>query len=184
MEDLRRWIFLSDGKWGRHCICPLMGRGDWNFGQFCGEKVRAWCEEIKTQQLFTSVAYAQGNGQVEVTNRTIVHALKARLGEAQGSWADELPSVLWSYKTTTNTTTKETPYSMVYGTEAVLPTKIGQESSRITRYGSYNDNLRAMDLDLVEEKKERARVRMNACRIRMIRTYNKMLYPGSSNKGT
>ncbi|XP_073138204.1 uncharacterized protein [Henckelia pumila] len=47
-----------------------------NGRQFCGSKVRAWCQEMKIEQVFTSVAYPQGNGQVEVTNRTIVQALK------------------------------------------------------------------------------------------------------------
>ncbi|XP_073152936.1 uncharacterized protein [Henckelia pumila] len=63
-------------------------------------KVRAWCQEMNIEQIFTSVAYPQWNGQVEVTNRTIVQALKTRLDTAKGKWVEELPSVLWSYRTT------------------------------------------------------------------------------------
>ncbi|XP_073314712.1 uncharacterized protein [Primulina huaijiensis] len=88
---------------------------------------------MKIQQVFTSVAYPQSNGQVEVTNQTLVQGLKVRLGKAKGNWADELPSVLWAYRTTPREETKETPFSLVYGNEAVLPAEIWLESAR-----SYN----------------------------------------------
>lgn len=47
-----------------------------NGRQFQGQKVLAWCKEMKIEQRFTSVAYPQANGQTEVTNRSIVQALK------------------------------------------------------------------------------------------------------------
>ncbi|XP_073120721.1 uncharacterized protein [Henckelia pumila] len=138
---------------------------------------------MKIEQIFTSVAYPQGNGQVEVTNRTIVQTLKTRLDSARGKWVDELPSVLWSYRTTTRSGTDETPYNMVYGTEAVLPAEIGQESARIIAYGPNNNKLRAMDLDLVEEIRARASVRLIAYRKRMTRAYNKKVYPRTFQEG-
>ncbi|XP_073153205.1 uncharacterized protein [Henckelia pumila] len=148
-----------------------------NGRQFCGSKVRAWCQEMKIEQVFTSVAYPQGNGQFEVTNRTIVQALNTRLDAAKGKWADELPSVLWSYQTTTRSGMGETPFSMVYGTEAVLPAEIGQESARIMAYGANNQELRSMDMDLLEEHRSRAAIRFTAYRKRMNQAYNKRVYP-------
>ncbi|XP_073130839.1 uncharacterized protein [Henckelia pumila] len=65
-----------------------------NGRQFCGSKVQAWCKQMKIEQVFTSVAYPQGNRHVEVTNRTIMQALKTRLDSARGKWVDELQSVL------------------------------------------------------------------------------------------
>ncbi|XP_073120998.1 uncharacterized protein [Henckelia pumila] len=124
-----------------------------------------------------------GNEQVEVTNRTIVQTLKTRLDLAKGKWVDELPSVLWSYRTTTRFGTDETPYNMVYGTEAVLPAEIGQESARVIAYGPDNNKLRAMDLDLVEENRARAAVRLTAYRKRMTRAYNKRVYPRAFQEG-
>ncbi|XP_073061746.1 uncharacterized protein [Primulina eburnea] len=112
----------------------------------------------------------------------MVQAWKARQGEAHGSWADKLSSILWSYRTTTKTATKETPYSMEYGTEAVLPAEIGQ-SARIMRYGLDNDTLHAMDLYLVEENRDRAKFRMNAYRKKMILTQNKRAYPRIIEEG-
>ncbi|XP_073153057.1 uncharacterized protein [Henckelia pumila] len=97
---------------------------------------------------------------VEVANRTIIKALKTRLDIARGKWVEELSSVLWPYRTTTRSGTGKTPFSMVYGTEAVLPAEIGQESARIIEYGENNQELRAMDLDLLVEHKTRAAIRL------------------------
>ncbi|XP_073030735.1 uncharacterized protein [Primulina eburnea] len=72
---------------------------------------------------------------------------------------------------------------MVYGAEAVLPAEIGQESALVTGYGSDNEGFRAMELDFVEEKREIAKVRMNAYRKRMIRAYNKKVYPQVFKEG-
>ncbi|GFY80997.1 hypothetical protein Acr_01g0008060 [Actinidia rufa] len=60
------------------------------------------------------------NGQVEVTNRTILRNLKARLERSKSEWAKNLPSILWAYHTTSRIPTGETPYSMVFGTESVI----------------------------------------------------------------
>ncbi|XP_075521420.1 uncharacterized protein LOC142554640 [Primulina tabacum] len=86
---------------------------------------------MKIIQSFTSVAYPQANGQTEVTNRIIVQALKARLHGKGKDWVEELPSELWAYRTTPRSSTRETPYSLVYGSEAVLPVEIGQSSTRV-----------------------------------------------------
>ncbi|XP_075515806.1 uncharacterized protein LOC142550616 [Primulina tabacum] len=122
---------------------------------------------MKIQQVFTSVAYPQNNGQVEVTNRTLVQGLKVRLGNAKGNWVDELPSILWAYQTTPKEGTKETPSSLVYGNEAVLPAEIGLKSARIAFYDEDNSARRAIDLDLLEQKREAASIHMEAYKNRI-----------------
>ena len=59
--------------------------------------------------------------------------LKKRLEGSHGKWAEELHGVLWAYLTTPKTATGETPYSLVYGPEAIIPTKM---HVRITASGS------------------------------------------------
>ncbi|XP_073119955.1 uncharacterized protein [Henckelia pumila] len=138
---------------------------------------------MKIEQVFTFVAYPQGNGQVEVTNRTIVQALKTRLDTARGKWVEELSSVIWSYRTTTRFETGKTPFSMVYDTKDVLPGEIGQESARIMAYGENNQELRAIDLDLIEEHRTRAAIRLAAYRKRITQAYNKRVYPKVFKEG-
>ncbi|XP_073131539.1 uncharacterized protein [Henckelia pumila] len=133
-----------------------------NGRQFQGKKMKDWCTEMKIKQAFTSVAYPQGNGQTEVTNRTIIQSLQTRLFGAGKSWVEEVPGVLWSYRTTPRTATGETPFSLVYGSEAVIPVEIGQISPRVKAYQEGEAGDRTQELDLVEEKRERAAIRTEA----------------------
>ncbi|XP_075524468.1 uncharacterized protein LOC142556853 [Primulina tabacum] len=128
---------------------------------------------MKITQSFTSVAYPQANGQTEVVNRIIVQALKTRLQGKGKDWVEELPSVLWAYRTTPRAPIQETPFNLVYGSEAVLPVEIGKTSPRVESYPEDNDQSRAMELDLVEERRDRAFIRMEAYRSRVTKSYNK-----------
>ncbi|GMH25258.1 hypothetical protein Nepgr_027101 [Nepenthes gracilis] len=84
-----------------------------NGTQFLGKRFTKYCTSLGIKLVHTSVAYPQANGQVEVTNRTLLHGLKTKLEDAGGSWADKLPSVLWSYRTTTEGTNARRPWPML-----------------------------------------------------------------------
>ncbi|KAK6123788.1 hypothetical protein DH2020_042469 [Rehmannia glutinosa] len=119
---------------------------------------------------------SQANGQVEVTNRTLVRGLKASLERAGGGWVDELQSVLWSHWTSPKEATRETPFSLVYGTEAVIPVEIGMETHRVQNYEeTYNNELMREALDELEEKIERAHLRMEVNRTLMKSAYDKQV---------
>ncbi|KAL2253185.1 UNVERIFIED_CONTAM: Gag-Pol polyprotein [Sesamum indicum] len=119
----------------------------------------------------------------EVTNRTILQHLKARLS-LKKEWSDELPGVLWAYRTTPRTSTGETPFSLVYGSETVIPAEIGEESQRIMSFDlARNRRQRAFDLDIVEEKRDAARVKMLHHKSLMLRGHNKNLKPRSLQVG-
>ncbi|XP_050217638.1 uncharacterized protein LOC126668489 [Mercurialis annua] len=102
-----------------------------NEKQFDNKNFREFCTEKGIDLRFTSVTHPQSNGMTEVTNRTIVNGLKKRLDEAKGRWADELHSVLWSYRTTPKAGTGRTPYSLTYGCEAMVPVEIGMPTIRV-----------------------------------------------------
>ncbi|KAK3019242.1 hypothetical protein RJ639_005277 [Escallonia herrerae] len=109
-------------------------------------------DAIEFTRRFTSVAHPQSNGQTENMNRGILQGLKKKLSEAKGAWVDELPKVLWAYRTTPHSVTGETPFSLCYGTEAMLPVGIGVPTIRALHFSELNNDvgLRA-NLDLVEE---------------------------------
>ncbi|KAL0409635.1 UNVERIFIED_CONTAM: hypothetical protein Sradi_1897900 [Sesamum radiatum] len=128
-----------------------------NGTQFQGEKFRQWCEELKIKQYYTSVATPQSNGQIEVTKRIILQSLKTRLEEAKGNWVEELPGVLWAYKTSPRRSTGESSFSLVYGTEVIVPVEIGEETLRVQQYEPVNNGLeRQADLDLIQELRSNA----------------------------
>jgi hypothetical protein len=83
-----------------------------------------------------SVAHPQSNGQVEKVNGLILASIKPRLVEplecSAGYWVEELPLVLWSLRTTPNRSVGFTPFFLVYGAEAVLPTDIEFERPELS----------------------------------------------------
>ena len=81
-----------------------------------------------------SVYHPQGNGQVEVTNRDIINGIERRLGRSHQGWVDELPQVLWVHRTHPKSSHGETPFSLTYGTEAVIPSEISVETERIMNF--------------------------------------------------
>lgn len=139
---------------------------------------------MKIEQRFVAVAHPQANGQVEVTNRTLVAGIKARLEKAKGNWAEELDSVLWSYRTSPKTATGEAPFNMVYGSAAVIPAEIGIESHRILTYDeNQNIGLLRENLDLVEEVREDARIRSEKYKQQVRNAYNKKVQIRRFEKG-
>ena len=66
-----------------------------------------------------------------VTPRVVRGTPLARVGR---NWIEELPVVLWSIRTTPNRATGQTPFALVYGAEAVLPTELVYGSPRVLAY--------------------------------------------------
>ncbi|KAL0288882.1 UNVERIFIED_CONTAM: hypothetical protein Scaly_2717600 [Sesamum calycinum] len=155
-----------------------------NGTQFSGNKLKEWCKGLAIKQFFTSVSNPQANGQTEVTNRTILQHLKMRLGTAKGAWVDELPSVLWVYRTIPRTTTGETPFSLSYGTEAVAPAEVGEPNWRVKHYDlEANEQGLRMNLDFVEEVRERASVPAAMYKARIAKAYNSKVRPRNFQVG-
>ncbi|XP_057789181.1 uncharacterized protein LOC131006011 [Salvia miltiorrhiza] len=123
---------------------------------------------------FSTPRYPQANGQAESSNKTIMNTLKKRLEKAKGKWADELPGVLWSYRTTTRASTGETPFSLAYGMEAVIPTE-GEVPTARHELTTNNGNQKAMchELDLLDEKRNKANIRLASYQQSIARHYNK-----------
>ncbi|RVW13404.1 hypothetical protein CK203_102339 [Vitis vinifera] len=72
--------------------------------------------------------------------------LKKMLEEAKGKWVDELPKVLWAYRTTLRRPTRTTPFVLAYGMEAITPTKIGMPTAKMTVQGQRNENQSLKDI--------------------------------------
>ena len=129
--------------------------------QFDSKAFRKYCSDLGIKNRYSTPAYPQGNGQAEAVNKVIVNGLKKRLDDAKGRWVEELPHVLWTYRTTPRKSTGETPFSMTYGAEAVIPLESGfptMKSGGFTPEG--NEELLKRNLDLIEERRENARVQL------------------------
>ena len=67
--------------------------------QFDSKVFRKYCFDLGIKNRYSAPAYPQGNGQAEAVNKVIVNRLKKRLDDAKGRWFEELPHVLWTYRT-------------------------------------------------------------------------------------
>ena len=131
--------------------------------QFDSKMFRKYCGELGIINRYSTPAYPQGNGQAEAVNKVIVSGLKKRVDDAKGKWVEELPHVLWTYRTTPRRSTEETPFSMTYGVEAVILLETSFPTTRTSSFKSKdNDEQLTRSLDLIEEKRENAIVQL-AC---------------------
>ena len=81
-------------------------------------------------------------------------------------------------------TTQETPYSLTYGTEAMIPVEIGEPSlRRQTLDLDLNKESLSVGLDLINELRDKCRIREEACKIRAARRYNSKVKPRLFHKG-
>ena len=126
-----------------------------NGRQFDNRKFRDFYRELGIKNHYSQSSHPQANGQTEVINRTLLKLIKTRLEEAKGAWPDELPGVLWAYKTTVRTPIGETPFKMTFGIEAVVPMEIGVSSIRKAWYDEQsNDEGLKLALDCLPEVRD------------------------------
>lgn len=119
-----------------------------------------YCDEIGTKICFASVAYPQSNGAVESANGQIMQGIKKRvlnhLKAYSKNWMEGLFCVLWALRTTTSRATGETPFTLVYSAEAVLPSEIQLGSTRIDLLDQINQgDLHEDDINILEERHDR-----------------------------
>ncbi|GJV49535.1 reverse transcriptase domain-containing protein [Tanacetum coccineum] len=113
------------------------------------------------------------HGLVERANRSLGEGIKARLDERSKNWMEELPYVLWAHRTMIKSSNGDTPFSLTYGTEAVIPAEIGMPTLRTSEV-SLEENKEALEinLDLLEERREQATIREAKSKAKMERYYN------------
>ncbi|GKB22143.1 reverse transcriptase domain-containing protein [Tanacetum coccineum] len=89
--------------------------------------------EAKAMATIT-VKHPQSNGLVETVNRSLGEGIKARRGEGNKNWIEELPHVLWAHRTMIKSSHGDTPFSLTYGMEAVILAEIETPTYRIAVY--------------------------------------------------
>ena len=144
-----------------------------NGRQFDNELFRNFCSQLGIKNHYSSPAHPLANGQVKVTNRSLLKIIKTRLEGAKGIRPEELPSILWAYRTTARTPTGKTPFRLTYGSEAVIPTEVRITSYRVHNHDEKrNDEAMRLQLDLTDELRTAAEQRLARYQNRMAQYYN------------
>ena len=87
-------------------------------------------EEYGIEHPKSSPYQPKANGAMETTNKNVKNIL-AKMVVTYKDWAGKLPFALWGYRTSICASTGATPYSLVYGSEAVLPIEVEIQSLRV-----------------------------------------------------
>jgi hypothetical protein len=126
---------------------------------FTGTEFFDFCSEKSMLVKYVSVAHPSANGQVEHVNGMILEALKKRMFErnkkSTGKWIKELPYIVWSLRTQPSRALNgNTPFFMVYGSEAVLPSDLAFGAPRlIFKDIAEAEATRLQDVDVIEEER-------------------------------
>ena len=148
-EDAKRFVWKNILTWFEISCTLILDNGL----QFDSKAFRRHCCDLGITNRYSTPVYLQeGNGQAKDVNKVIVNGFKKRLVDAKGKWVEELPHVLWTYQTTPRRSTGETPFSMTYEVEMVIPLETRFPTLRTSSFTlSSNDGLLEKSLDLIEE---------------------------------
>lgn len=151
---------------------------------FVNFETRHLCEEYGIDHIKSTPYYPQGNGQAEATNKTLLRILSRMVYEEPKRWSDHLPLVLWAYRTSKRTSTQATPFSLIYGTEAVVPVEIDVLSARLALASKVLDpERRAYDVEVLEERRQKAEKKRQTYQDQISRAYNKRVKPRTLRVG-
>ena len=97
--------------------------------------------------------------------------------ETSQDWSKKLPFVLWAYQTSFHTSIGITPYSLVYGMEAMLPIEIEMGSLRVALEQQIPEadwaQTRLDQLNLLDERRLRATNHVRAYQRKMTHAFKK-----------
>jgi hypothetical protein len=122
--------FIFDDIICRHS-CPqkiLSDRGS----HFNNQVIKLLMDKFKVKHGFSTPYHPKTNGLVERFNKTLCEAL-AKLGQENKQWDENIPSVLFAYRTRKQDSSKMKPFYLTYGRNERLPTDISEPSGNMTQ---------------------------------------------------
>ena len=136
---------------------------------FLSSLIQEVCKVMGLRKVNTTAYHPQGDGLVERFNRTLIEMLSKTVKQGGKDWDDQLPYVLFAYRTSVQESTQESPFHLLYGRDPCLPTEEAL-AMPATRHqfdvGSYQEELvtglqKAWELARQQVKKAQQRQRRN-----------------------
>ncbi|GMP48863.1 hypothetical protein CsSME_00016061 [Camellia sinensis var. sinensis] len=150
---------------------------------FINKYVKSLLETYQVKHHKSTPYYPKGNGQAEATNKTLIRILSKMMDEFGGTWSEQLIVALWAYRTSKRKPTQATPYSLVYGSEAVLPIELETPSARMALASGMVLEPRTTRLEALEEKHDRVAKVMERYHESIARAYNQTVIPRKFEEG-
>ena len=109
---------------------------------FTSEMFKNVCKLLKIDKIQTTAYHPESNGALERSHRTLAEYLRHYINEEQTDWDEWLPYAMFTYNTTPHTVTGFTPFELVYGHRANLPTALTKPPKTTYSYDDYAKELR------------------------------------------
>ncbi|EOY32243.1 RNA-directed DNA polymerase (Reverse transcriptase), Ribonuclease H [Theobroma cacao] len=103
-----------------------------NASNLNGSMMKEVCAKFKIKHHSSTPYRPKMNGAVEAANKNIKRIIE-KMTDIYKDWHEKLPFALHAYRTTVRTSTGATPFSLVYGMEAVLPIEVEIPSLRVLK---------------------------------------------------
>ena len=120
------------------------------------------------------------NGVVEAANKN-VKKIVAKMTDTYKDWHQKLPFALHAYQTSIRTSTRATPFSLVYRMEAILPIEVEIPSLQVLMEAKLEEpewvQAQYEQLNLIEEKRLKALCHGQLYQKQMIRAHDKKVRP-------
>ena len=133
--------------------------------EFMSNLFKNMAKLFKIKQLRTSPYHPQTNGALERTHQTLSDYLKHFVNENKTDWDNFIDLFSFSYNTTTHSSTNYTPYELIFGIKATLPSSILKPPEFHYSYDDYLINLtyklrktRELAKNLLIESKQRNKI--------------------------
>ncbi|XP_060965541.1 uncharacterized protein LOC115720059 [Cannabis sativa] len=137
------------------------------------EEFTNFCNQHGVIKSFSAVARLQTNGQAEAVNKILKVTLKKKLLTCKNNCPKELQQVLWAYRTIPRTTTRLSPFSMVYECEAIVPVETLLPSHKRATYDpTANKALLQEALYQIDELRDESQIRMVAYQRKVEKYFN------------
>lgn len=134
------------------------------------------CTQFQIKHHNSSPYRPKMNGAIEVDNKNIKKIIQ-KMTVTYKDWHEMLPFALHGYRTSIRTSTRETPFSLVYGVEEVLPVEIRIRSLRIMKDAGLDEDewiqIRLDQINLIDEKRLAAVCHGQICQKHMIKEFDK-----------
>eukprot|EP00253_Pinus_taeda_P021876 PITA_21876 len=92
-----------------------------NAAAFIAKELVEMCDSMGIKLVHSTPYYPQGNGLVESSNENLIRIIKKLLGDNKKNFDSKLKYALWADRVTIKKSTGNSPFKLVYGTEAVFP---------------------------------------------------------------
>ena len=82
------------------------------------------CDSMGIKFVHSTSYYPQGNGLAESSNKSLIRIIKKLMEDNKKNWDSKLKYALWADRVTIKRSTGNSPFRLVYGTEAVFPIQL------------------------------------------------------------